>query len=491
MTDLKKFLIIFLMIITVYRNKLKQLIDTTAKKIFSYIFVLSMIGISTFLANVLTKDVIVLFLNGDSKILYSAVLTYLISLSVITFFLFVILKFIDPNNSKILKVLDSLDLKPHIKYIGYYSFQLIIEIVIPFLMFSIIIVPHLIQHDVSIHIPIIISALFFSQSLFITTISHISYNCLYFMGSRIKIPYIKSFILLIQTVIMARVGFNTITNMHMFLVNYDLFPNHLLIWNGGLVGKLFIGDSFIVNNILIISSQIISIIICIFSFTLLSGVERNDEYHSKILWSLQSPMNRYLSLFFKDVKLLLRSENTSLLLFILYGLNIFIFISETSIPPFLLLKFNALLIATLPFPCYGIDNKMLTFYKFLGIGKYTYILSKLLSAYFIGVILFLTTCVVASLDSWKELFISLSIFTVSTICCFILGIAFPYNKNNPSSQISLIFLGTVGLFPISYLINKFSVFSFSMQLFLIVLLLLIGILVTISIINFRWEKESL
>ncbi|MEX1474345.1 hypothetical protein AB3H82_11885, partial [Enterococcus sp. C84] len=100
-------------------------------------------------------------------------------------------------------------------------------------------------------------------------------------------------------------------------------------------------------------------------------------------------------------------------------------------------------------------------------------------------------CVVASLDSWKELFISLSIFTVSTICCFILGIAFPYNKNNPSSQISLIFLGTVGLFPISYLINKFSVFSFSMQLFLIVLLLLIGILVTISIINFRWEKESL
>ncbi|EMF0396362.1 hypothetical protein JMQ84_002701, partial [Enterococcus hirae] len=183
--------------------------------------------------------------------------------------------------------------------------------------------------------------------------------------------------MLIQTVIMARVGFNTITNMHMFLVNYDLFPNHLLIWNGGLVGKLFIGDSFIVNNILIISSQIISIIICIFSFTLLSGVERNNEYHSKILWSLQSPMNRYLSLFFKDVKLLLRSENTSLLLFILYGLNIFIFISETSIPPFLLLKFNALLIATLPFPCYGIDNKMLTFYKFLGIGKYTYILSKL------------------------------------------------------------------------------------------------------------------
>ncbi len=69
--------------------------------------------------------------------------------------------------------------------------------------------------------------------------------------------------------------------------------------------------------------------------------------------------------------------------------------------------------------------------------------------------------------SLRECLFGLGILATSTLSSIILGVFFPYSKENPLSQTSLILVCVLGLFPITYLINLFNSYSSIIQITLV------------------------
>ena len=447
------------------------------------------IGISALLANILTRDVVSIFLNGNLKILYSAILTYLMSLSIITFSIFIVLKFIDPDESKILKNLDMLPIPTLAKYIGYYSFQLIIEVSVPFILFFVIIIPQLVANGISISLSFGIAGIFLLQSTFITLLMNFSYNIFFFLGIRLKIPFAKSVSLLLQTIIVLRIVTDLLGNIQNVLLNYEIFPYNIFFWNLGFLGHIILENSLSVNILLLGIVELLALIACINSFALLSSIQDKIEFQSKLFARINQSKNLTISLIFKDIKLLLRSENTILLVFILLGLNTFALISN--LPVFnILIKINAGLLGTLGFLSYGIDEKMLTFYRIFGVKRSQYLFGKFISTFVVTSVLFLLL-LLFKVPSLKESLLGLGILAISTLCSIILGVFFPYSKENPLSQTSLVLVCVLGLFPITYLINRFNSYSSITQITLLTISIVSGLFITNHIFNTKWEKERL
>ncbi|MDB7516063.1 hypothetical protein PNC40_13615, partial [Enterococcus faecium] len=206
------------MLSKVYRNKINQVLNSKEKRIGMFLSVFIIIGISALLANILTHDIVSIFLNGNLEILYSANLTYLISLSIFTFSIFIVLKFLDPDESKILRNLDRLPISKLAMYIGYYSFPLSIQVAIPSILFSIIIIPQLVTNGISVSLSLRIAGIFLLQSIFITLLMNLSYNILFFLGIRMKIPFAKSVSLLVQTIIILRIVVTLLENIQNILL---------------------------------------------------------------------------------------------------------------------------------------------------------------------------------------------------------------------------------------------------------------------------------
>lgn len=477
------------MLSKVYRNKINQVLNSREKRIVITLSVLIIIGISALLANILTQDVVSIFLNGNSEILYSAIMTYLMSLSIITFFIFIVLKFIDPDESKILKNLDSLPISTLAKYIGYYSFQLSMQVAIPFILFSIIIIPQLVTNGISVSLSLGIAGIFLLQSMFTTLLMNLSYNILFFLGIHIKIPFAKSVSLLLQTIIILRIVVTLFENIQNILLNYETFSYNILFWNLGLLGHIILGSSFSVNLLVLVIVEVLMAIVCVNSFALLSSIQDKNEYQSKIFARINNSKNLNISLILKDMKLLLRSENTILLIFILLGLNIFALVNH--LPIFsILIKIDGGLLGTLGFLSYGVDEKMLSFYRILGVKRSQYFLGKFISTFVVTSVLFLLM-LLFKVPSLRESLFGLGILAISTLSSIILGVFFPYSKENPLSQISLIMVCVLGLFPITYLINRFNSYSNIVQITLLTIFIVSGFIITNHIFNTKWEKERL
>ncbi|KEI49435.1 membrane protein [Enterococcus faecium UC8668] len=477
------------MLSKVYRNKINQVLNSKEKRIGMFLSVFIIIGISALLANILTHDVVSIFLNGNLEILYSAILTYLISLSIFTFSIFIVLKFLDPDESKILKNLDRLPISKLAMYIGYYSFPLSIQVAIPSILFSIIIIPQLVTNGISVSLSLRIAGIFLLQSIFITLLMNLSYNILFFLGIRMKIPFAKSVSLLVQTIIILRIVVTLLENIQNILLNYETFSYNILFWNLGFLGHIILENTFSVNLLLLVLVELVMFIACIHSFALLSSIQDKNEYQSKVFAKINNSKSLNISLILKDMKLLLRSENTILLILLLLGLNTFTLLSHLPILG-ILIKIDAGLLGTLGFLSYGVDEKMLSFYRILGVKRSQYFLGKFISTFVVTSFFFLLM-LLFKVPSLRECLFGLGILATSTLSSIILGVFFPYSKENPLSQTSLILVCVLGLFPITYLINLFNSYSSIIQIILVTIFIVTGFIITNHVFNTKWEKERL
>ena len=123
---------------------------------------------------------------------------YLLTESIGVLLIFILLKYVTSDSSDILKVLNRLPIKPLVKYVSYYFFQVILEILLPTIFSMIILVPRLVSKGFETNLILKVSTVIIFQAIMMSLLMNFIYNILLRTLSKIKVPYPKNLSLVIQ-----------------------------------------------------------------------------------------------------------------------------------------------------------------------------------------------------------------------------------------------------------------------------------------------------
>ncbi|OYP10941.1 hypothetical protein CG709_09045, partial [Lachnotalea glycerini] len=113
-------LILFNLILKIWKKSLAGFLDTTQKKVQIGILFILFFGICFFTGYLISGEILTLFLNGDSRALYLLLLSELITISFITVMFFILLRCLTPEQNTITRILICFPIKEIEKKIGYY-----------------------------------------------------------------------------------------------------------------------------------------------------------------------------------------------------------------------------------------------------------------------------------------------------------------------------------------------------------------------------------
>jgi hypothetical protein len=479
------------MIYKVYFNKYRSYFDTNKKKVLSIVSLIAILGISITTGNMLTAEIIDVFLNGNDHILYSAIITYLVSESSLVMLVFLFAKITMPENSNIFQVINLLPISATIKNFSCYSFQIIAEITIPTLLYMSILLPKMIIKTINFKIILSLIFIFILQAVFMAMLFNAIYNFSLFIFDKLKFGYLHSYALFLNIIFFFFLIWIQFKNFEHILLNYSKFDYGLLHWCSGFMGKMLNGKNYQVSISIIIFLFIIIFFVGIISFNFLRNISAQIRPTS-IFMNVFHPSSKIFSMVLKDVKLLLRLENVVFLLIILLISQIlmFIFKMDLEMKKYFLKIFISVSGGIAVFS-FGSDYCNILFYKLLGIQKKIFIFSKFISSSLIsGILTFYLLlinfrCIETFFDLFKFIFISL----LSTVILLAIGVIFPFTKTNSFSQTIVSILGFILFFPISYFFKVLEHFSYLWKVGSIFCISLIFFVIVANVFNKRWNGD--
>lgn len=469
----------------IYVKKFINYFDSKLKRI-AFIGVMILVFIAVVITgNVLSSEIVDLFLNGKTSVLYSATITYLVGESTLVIVLFILLKYTSSETSNILKVIKGLPVSNWIKFLGYYSIQVLVNIIIPPILYIIILIPKVIMSGIKSEIVFLLIFMFIAQSIFITSICNFTYNSLLFFANKLKIPFARGIVLLAQLFAFLIYLYCQISTFEILLLDYGSFHNNILTWFSGIVGSILNGSQYKIFYIMFWLCPVLSVLFSVASFQLLSNIESEIEY-SRALHTIKQPHNSFFNYLIKDVKLLIRSENVAFLLILFFVSLIGISILNINMKMrIVIIKIMSSLISSIALFSYGLDSKHLVLYKFLGQTKKEFICSKILSSLIISFsavsILFLT-----NLNYFIHVVPVMMVIILTTAISFSLGVFFPFSEEGSFSQINVSIAVFFAIFPVSYLMNMINSFSSIEQIIIYICIILFWGILTMNSFNKNW-----
>ncbi|MDR0676538.1 MAG: hypothetical protein LBF97_05830 [Elusimicrobiota bacterium] len=488
---MKIYLAILRMIYKVYFNKYRLYFDTNKKRVLSIVSLIAILGISITTGNMLTAEIIDMFLNGNDHILYSAIITYLVSESSLVMLFFLFAKITMPENSNIFQVINLLPVSAIIKHFSCYSFQIIAEVIIPTLLYMSILLPKMIIKAISFKIILTLIFIFILQAVFMTMLFNAIYNFSLLIFDKLKLGYAHSYSLFSNVIAFFLLIWIQFKNFEHILLNYSKFDYGLLHWCSGFMGKMLNGKDYQVFIPIIIFLFIIIFFAGITSFNFLRNISAQIKSTS-IFMNVFHPSSKILSMVIKDVKLLLRLENVVFLLIILLlsQLLMFIFKIDLEMKKYFLKIFISISGGVAVFS-FGGDYCNIPFYKLLGIQKRIFIFSKFTSSLLISGILTVSLLLInfRCIETFFDLFRFIFILLLSTLILLAIGVIFPFTKTNSFSQAIVSILGFSLFFPISYCFIALEHFSYFWKMGLIFCISLIFFVIVANVFNKRWNGD--
>ncbi|MDR0614447.1 MAG: hypothetical protein LBF82_00525 [Lactobacillales bacterium] len=479
------------MIYKVYFNKYKAYFDTGKKKVLSLVSFIAILGISITTGNMLTAEIIDVFLNGNDHILYSAIITYLASESSLVMLFFLFAKITMPENSNIFQVINLLPVSAIIKHFSCYSLQIIAEVTIPLLIYMSILLPKMIIKTINFKIILLLIFIFILQAIFMAMLFNAIYNFSLFMFDKLKFGYAHSYALFLNIIVFFLLMWIQFKNFEHILLNYSQFDYGLLHWCSGFMGKMLNGKNYQVSISIITFLFIIIFFAGIISFNFLRNISAQIKSTS-IFMNVFHPSSKILSMMLKDVKLLLRLENVVFLLIILLISQIlmFIFKIDLEMKKYFLKIFISVSGGVAVFS-FGSDCCNIPFYKLLGIQKKIFIFSKFVSSLLISGILTISLLLInfRCIETFYDLFRFIFILLLSTLMLLSIGVIFPFTKTNTFSQAIVSTLSFILFFPISYFFKVLEHFSYLGRLGLIFCISLIFFVIVANVFNKRWNGD--
>lgn len=479
--------------IKVYLNHYKKFFNTRVKKILFFGGIIAILSLSVTIGSVLTSNVVDVFLSGKTEVLYAALVIYLLTESIGVLLIFILLKYVTSDSSDILKVLNRLPIKPLVKYVSYYFFQVILEILLPTIFSMIILVPRLVSKGFETNLILKVSTVIIFQAIMMSLLMNFIYNILLRTLSKIKVPYPKNLSLVIQIALSIIVLYDSQKKMLLNMVNTQgvKFRYDILYWHTGFLYKSLVSNNFTPSYILLILVSVFIVVGGIFSFGLLTNEQR--ENGNRLLYQVVQPKTFFENLVIKDIKLTVRHEDVIFLIFTLAIAVITIRILPIDKMTYLnFLKVIVGILGSISLFSYGPELSYILTYKRLGISNYQYVISKFVSCIMLILIVDTLFCL---LSFGKIEFSSfLNLYVISTLSCFfsfIIGILFPFMKNSSATQINLVVSVLALILPLNYFLKLINNLG-SVEKGLVYLLLCVGIAVVANNkFNEDWNGEIL
>ena len=293
--------------------------------------------------------------------------------------IFVLLKYITSGSSDVLNVLERLPVKPLVKYVSYYLFQIIIEICIPTIFSMLVLIPRLISKGFELDFILKIAIIIMLQAFMISLLMNFIYNILLWFSLRTRLPYPKNLTLFVEILISIIILYFSQKMMLLNIIDTQgvKFKYDILYWHAGFLYKDLVTNSFVPSYILLFLVSVVIGLGGILSFGLLTSDEGNDN---RILYQLPQPKAKFQNLVIKDFKLLIRYEDMLFLIvtlaILIMGLRIFP-IERIMYLNFLKIIFG--LLGSLSLFSYGFELFHMLNYRRFGITKNQYLVSKLVS----------------------------------------------------------------------------------------------------------------
>ena len=436
--------------------------------------------------SILTSNVVDVFLSGKTNILYATFVLYLLIESIGVLVIFVLLKYITSGSSDVLNVLERLPVKPLVKYVSYYLFQIIIEICIPTIFSMLVLIPRLISKGFELDFILKIAIIIMLQAFMISLLMNFIYNILLWFSLRTRLPYPKNLTLFVEILISIIILYFSQKMMLLNIIDTQgvKFKYDILYWHAGFLYKDLVTNSFVPSYILLFLVSVVIGLGGILSFGLLTSDEGNDN---RILYQLPQPKAKFQNLVIKDFKLLIRYEDMLFLIvtlaILIMGLRIFP-IERIMYLNFLKIIFG--LLGSLSLFSYGFELFHMLNYRRFGITKNQYLVSKLVSCLMLILLVDTLYCLLSF--GKIELSSILILYRTSLLSClfsFIIGILFPFTKNSSANQIHLVLSGLMLALPLNYMLKLINNLG-SVERVIIYLLLCFGM---ILVANDKYRKE--
>lgn len=481
------------MMIKVYLNQYRKYVNTRVKRILILTGMIAICTLSLMIGGTLTSSIVDVFLTGKTHILYAALIIYLLIESISVLVIFVLLKYIMSGSSDVLKVLNRLPIKPLVKYVSYYFFQIILEIFIPTIFAMLILIPRLVANGFELNFILKIVIVIILQALMISLLMNCIYNTLLLFAIKIKLPYPKNLILLMQIVLSIVVIYVSQKTMLLNMINSQgvKFKYDILYWHTGFLYRLLVSSHFVPSYLLLALVSATIVVGGILSFGLLTNQEGEND--NRLLYQLAQPKTMFKNLVIKDLKLMIRYEDV-------------VFLIVTSAIAMIALKFLPLdhimylnflkiifgLLGSLSLFSYGSELSYMLSYKRFGIVKQQYLSSKFVSCLILTLLVDTLFCL---LSFGKLGLVSvLILYFTSLLSCFfsfIIGILFPFTKNSSINQIHLILSGLMLALPLNYMLKLINNWG-SIEKIIVYLLLGLGMtLVANDKFKEEWNGELL
>ncbi|RDY32209.1 hypothetical protein [Lachnotalea glycerini] len=485
-------LILFNLILKIWKKSLAGFLDTTQKKVQIGILFILFFGICFFTGYLISGEILTLFLNGDSRALYLLLLSELITISFITVMFFILLRCLTPEQNTITRILICFPIKEIEKKIGYYLPVIINIIFSSFLFVFIIYIPAMLVNKIDLMIIFGFIFCLLLQSIIITLFLFSIFNLLMFIASKIRIPYYKN---IITTIIVFGIVWYHIQFFEVYenmLQSYSVYKFELITITAPFITLFSSQLPKIECNYLINVGFIVSIILIFFIVSSLSE-KIEEERLFKIFKFIKFHKNKIVNIAIKEIKILARNEE--IVMFNILACIIVILVRKVlklNISNSGICMFTGALSSFISIYSYGMEENLLPLYKNLGISYKQYTYGKLMGNIIVSLTIYIILSTILFTYPVNVFNILLGLITSCTgsIILYFIGLLFPLTSEKPFMQ-GLISIGIIfGMIPILFIMSKlFQINKYILYVIIFFLMVTIYFMI-FKITKLKWNKES-
>lgn len=485
---MKRLLIIFDVTNKILINQIKQMLNTMTKKVISIVAVLILSAIGMIVGYLVCNEILDLFLSGDGRSIYFLLLSESVTVSSISFALFVLLQFISTDSSSFSTILKWLPVK---------QFERKLSQILPFyinitsctmLFVVLLFLPSMFVRAISLQLIGSFVICLLLQTVFCIIMLTSICSIVHFILSKIHIPFSKSIAVTITVLISLIFLVKFMFSFPSYLAEYEIFeynpltlsiPVYLLLYNWQLNIDINYWV-FVVEMIALSLAFFVSIIIQ-------NSVKENAAL--KILEFIQFPHSKFFSLVCKEVKIHFRNEENFLHLLVLILGSVILRFKFQCTTESLTVCVCVAMLSTFPTLCsFGMEEHLLPLYKQMGVKSSTFTLSKLLGCTLSTFIIYiLISAIMLTFIDIFNILIGFFVMIGINIVLYFIGVLIPTNAENSYMQGLTIFVLILVTFPayygLNYVMTYSRVASFTIAITIIVTLFLLTFKVTAA----KWK----